>query len=309
MTTVLVGAGLLGSAVLRVLRGGGERVLVPTVPWRDPDAAVEAVLRTTRDAGPDWRLAWCAGAGVVGSAERDLAAEVGVARRVVEGISTPRAVLLASSAGGLYAGSAGPPFTERHEARPLAPYGRAKLEVEACFADLALRGSRVAVARFANLYGPGQDLAKSQGLVSALCRSRLTGRPLVLYVDTDTLRDYVYVDDAAAVAVAMLDRIAGEAPGTLVTKIVASGRPTTVSGLIAAATRAFRRRPPVVHAGRANAAQVRDLRLRSVVWPDLDRLISTPLVVGLRLTADEVAARHRMGLLSAAVSAGTGGST
>jgi len=38
---------------------------------------------------------------------------------------------------------------------------------------------------------------------------------------------------------------------------------------------------------------VRDLRLRSRVWVDLDRLVRTPLVVGLRATAEGVAARHR----------------
>jgi UDP-glucose 4-epimerase len=298
VTTVLVGAGLLGAAVARTLRRDGELVLVASVPWSDPDAAVDAVLRSIGEAGPDWRLAWCAGSGVVGSSEGVLAAEVDVARRVVAGIGVPpSAVLLASSAGGVYAGSTTPPFTERHEVRPLAPYGRAKLDIEACFADLAARGSRLAVARFANLYGPGQDLTKPQGLVSQLCRSRLTGQPLVVYVDTDTLRDYVYADDAGAVGVAMLDRIAGEQPGTVVTKIVASGSPTTISGLVGAATRALRRRPPVVHARAAGGAQVRDLRLRSVVWRDLDRLVSTPLVVGLRRTADEVAAQHRAGLL------------
>jgi UDP-glucose 4-epimerase len=298
VTTVLVGAGLLGSAVLRALRRQGEHVRVPSVPWADPDAAVAAVLATTRVAGPGWRLAWCAGAGVVGSSERDLAVEVDVVRRVLAGIDEPpSAVLLASSAGGVYAGSADPPFTERHEVRPLAAYGRAKLEVEASFGGLAARGSRVAIARFANLYGPGQDLTKPQGLVSQLCRSRLTGRPLTIYVDTDTLRDYVYADDAGVVAAAMLERVAGEPAGSVVTKIVASGSPTTVSGLVGAMTRALRRRPPVVHARAAGGAQVRDLRLRSVVWRDLDRLAATPLLVGLRNTADEVGAQHRAGLL------------
>jgi UDP-glucose 4-epimerase len=193
------------------------------------------------------------------------------------------------------------PASPCHQPRPLAPYGRAKLEIEASFADLAARGSRLAVARFANLYGPGQDLTKPQGLVSQLCRSRLTGQPLAIYVDTDTLRDYVYAEDAGAVAAAMLDRVAGEAPGTVVTKIVASGRPSTVAGLVGAVTRAQRRRPPVVHAARNQQAQVRDLRFRSVVWTDLDRLVVTPLVVGLRLTAEHVAAQHRAGRLSFAV--------
>ena len=298
MTTVLVGAGLLGSAVARTLRARARACWWPSVPWGDPDAAVDAVLRTIAEAGPDWRLAWCAGSGVVGSSESDLAAEVDVARRVVAGIEVPpSAVLLASSAGGVYAGSAVPPFTERHEVRPLAPYGRAKLEVEASFADLAARGSRLAVARFANLYGPGQDLT-SRRASSRSCAAAASPASPWSSTSTPTRCATTCTPTTPARSRPRCSTGSrGSQPGAIVTKIVASGSPTTISGLVGAATRALRRRPPVVHARAAGGAQVRDLRLRSVVWRDLDRLVSTPLVVGLRHTADEVAAQHRAGLL------------
>ena len=72
----------------------------------------------------------------------------------------------------------------------------------------------------------------------------------------------------------MLDRVAGEPPGTVVVKIVASGQATSIAGLVGAATRVFRRRPPVVYAARRSSGQVRDLRFRSLVWTDLDALVS-----------------------------------
>lgn len=297
MTTLLVGHGLLGSRVRRALERAGDDVRVARVPWRDPDAALAAVLReATRAAQAEtsWRLVWSAGAGVVSTDPGSLRGEVDLVRRVAAGLGTPPgAVLLASSAGGVYAGSSAPPFTEEHAVHPLADYGRAKLDIEAAMTSLTDRGSRVAVGRFANLYGPGQDLAKPQGLVSQLCRSRITGEPLTVYVPADTMRDYIYVDDAAAVAAAMLDRVGTLAAGASVVKIVGSGRATTISGLVGATTRALRRRPPVVYASRPGTGQVRDLRLRSVVWTDLDALVATPLVVGLRAAAEDVADQHR----------------
>ena len=62
------------------------------------------------------------------------------------------------------------------------------------------------VGRISNLYGPGQNLAKPQGLVSQLCRAQLTRQPLSVYVSLDTMRDYLYVDDAAAMVVAATRR-------------------------------------------------------------------------------------------------------
>lgn len=298
MITLLVGQGMLGSRVRQVLDRDGA-TLVVDVPWQDPGLALATLLDTANSLSPPWRLVWCAGAGVVGSAPAVHAEEAALVAELVSGLrSVPESVFVASSAGGVYAGSAEPPFTERHEVLPLAPYGEAKLAVEAAMSSLSERGSRVAVGRIANLYGPGQDLSKPQGLVSQLCRSLITGDPITIYVSADTLRDYIFVTDAADVCAAMLERITAEPAGTVRTKIVASGTSTTISGLVAGATRAFRRRPPVTYAARSGTGQVRDLRLRSVVWTDLDGLVSTPLVVGLRATADDIAARHRSGELA-----------
>lgn len=301
MTTLVVGRGLLGGAVYRVLADSGRRPRGVAVPWSDPGRALRALLDAADDAAeevdrPDgaWDLVWCAGAGVVATSQEALEGEVSLLSSFLAGMERPpRAMFLASSAGGVYAGSSQPPFTETHEPRPASAYGVAKLRTEAAARMLATGGTKVAIGRFANVYGPDQDLGKPQGLVSQLCLGRVTGRPVRIYVSTDTLRDYVYVEDAAAVAVAMLDRVAGEPDSTVVVKIVASGQGTTVAELVSASTKGFRRRLPVVQAVRGDTGQVRDLRLRSRVWVDLDGLVRTPLVVGLRATAEGVAARHR----------------
>ncbi len=206
------------------------------------------------------------------------------------------ALFFASSAGAVYAGSQGPPFTELTTPRPRTPYGSAKLAMESdvrAFAEAT--GTPALIGRIANLYGPGQNLAKAQGLVSHICRSHLNGQPLLLYVPLDTLRDYLYVRDCAAAVVAGLAALpqAADSP-RVVTKILASGHSTTVAGLLGESSRLFRRRPRVVlGSSSAAAGQVRDLRLRSVVWPELDRLARTPLPVGMASTAADVGRRLR----------------
>nr|WP_232523772.1 NAD-dependent epimerase/dehydratase family protein [Nocardioides sp. MAH-18] len=295
---MVVGLGLLGGHLEERLLASGDAVRTVAVPWGDHDGALRALLAAADGAAaasPDWRLAWCAGAGVVATPAADLDAEVQLFQDFVDAVAHPPAsMFLASSAGGLYAGSPGPPpFDERSEVVALAPYGEAKSAMEAIAQGLARDGTRLLVGRIANLYGPGQDLTKPQGLISQLCLAHETRGTLNLHVSLDTLRDYLYVDDAAAMVTAALDLVGAEPPGSAVTKVFASGRAVSVGTVVGEATRVLRRHPRV-STRQAPGRQVRDLRLRSTVWPHLDVLARTPLAVGLRATAADVAARsHR----------------
>ena len=297
MTTLLVGRGLLGGHVEAQLLASGDDVHTVVVPWLDHDAALRALLHAAEGAArldDGWQLAWCAGAGVVATPAEDLAAEVRIFRAFVTGLPTPpRSMFLASSAGALYAGSPDvAPFDENSAVAALSPYGDAKLEMEGVARQLTRRGTRLLVGRISNLYGPGQDLSKPQGLISQLCLAHETRRTLSVYVSLDTLRDYLFVEDAAAMIVAGLDLISAEAAGTTVTKILASGRSFPVAKVLVEATRVLRRHPRL-STRRSPGSQVHDLRLRSVVWPQLDAIARTPLGAGLRATADDVAARTR----------------
>jgi UDP-glucose 4-epimerase len=208
-------------------------------------------------------------------------------------------LFLASSAGGVYAGSSDrPPFTEASSTGALVAYGRAKLDMErevARFADAT--GTACLVGRIANLYGPGQDLTKPQGLVSQLSRAHLTREPISIYVSLDTMRDYVYaadVGDLVAAGLTALRSRVGQQSAPVVVKVIASGASLTIGSLIAHSTRHYRARPQViVKAPHEGSGQIRDLRLRSVVWPQLDTHLRTPLLVGLARTAADVAGRLR----------------
>lgn len=296
MTTLVVGRGLLGGHVEERLLASGDDVRTVVVPWADDGAALRALRHAAAVASerPGWRLAWCAGAGVVATPPEELAAEVRLFGAFVGTLPRPPAsVFLASSAGGVYAGSPDPaPFDEGSTVAALAPYGVAKLEMEELAGRLTRRGTRLLVGRISNLYGPGQDLGKSQGLISQLCVAHETRRTLNVHVSLDTLRDYLYVDDAAAMVVAGLGLLDAEPAGTTVTKVLASGRAISISAVVAEASRVLRRHPRL-STRQASGHQVRDLRLRSVVWPQVDAIARTPFAAGLRATADDVAARTR----------------
>jgi UDP-glucose 4-epimerase len=311
--TWVVGAGgLLGSHLVASLRRSAAPVLVSGVPWQDRAAARAALtagvhrLAEAAGTGP-WQVAWCAGAGVVATGAEAMAAERAAFLYALDALAArpslagAGALFLASSAGGVYAGSpALPPFTEHSPVGALVPYGHTKLDMERDVTAFAERtGTAVLVGRIANLYGPGQDLTKAQGLVSQLSRAHATRQPLTIYVSLDTLRDYVYAADVGHLVAAGLSSLRSRTAGLVapvVVKVVATGTSLTIGALIGESTRLHRSRARVVvKAPLAGSGQIRDLRLRSVVWPELDSHLSTPMLVGMARTSADVAHRLRAG--------------
>lgn len=302
MTVLLIGRGLLGARLHSTLRRRGEEVVTASVPWSDPEAAREALLAAASACArvdPRWALAWTAGAGVIGTPEDELDRELRLFEQFVDEIETaPDVAFLASSAGGLYAGAADPPYTEEHDPAPLAAYGRTKLAMEGAARRWTDRGTRLLVGRISNLYGPGQDLGKPQGLVSQLCLTQVTGQPLHVYASLDTLRDYLYVDDAAEMVADLLAVGRTMPAGTTLTKIVASGDSLSIGAILHVSARVFRRRPVVVQAASSRPGpQALDLRMRSTVLPELGRRAATPFPVGLRATARDILSQRQDGAL------------
>ncbi|WP_255768203.1 NAD-dependent epimerase/dehydratase family protein [Pseudarthrobacter sulfonivorans] len=304
-TWVIGAGGLLGKGVVRELQARGLPVLTSKIPWSDSDGALRAfqagakALRESAASGR-WTIVWCAGAGVTGTSPDALSAELAMFTQALEVFQATLcadggqngAMFLASSAGAVYAGSSGPPFTERSPVQPLAPYGLAKLRAEAAVADFGRRtGVRTLIGRVSNLYGPGQNLKKPQGLISVFAKAHLTGAPVSVYVSLDTLRDYLFIDDASRLIADGLDRLERPdiGPGETVVKILASQRADTIGNLIGACRAIFKRRPLIVLGASPFAkAQAHDLRMKSVVWPELDAHPVTPLAVGINTTVQEV---------------------
>jgi UDP-glucose 4-epimerase len=297
---VIGAGGLLGSAVAGELRRREVDSLVERLPWDDAvelDLRFRAHVRTVAASSGDWTIFWCAGAGVIGTTPERLEDELrslesffdAVEAESTSGQRRRGAIFLASSAGGVYAGSQGLPFTEETVPEPTSPYGNAKLRAEQIALDRGQRlGIPVFIGRIANLYGPGQSLAKPQGLVSQLCRSMLGGPPTGIYVSLDTIRDYLWSEDAARMIVDGIELVHRDRSAATM-KILASGTGVTISTLLGVVRWVFKRRPNVALAVSPNAAfQTRDLRFRSVVLTELDARPFTPLPVALATIAQSI---------------------
>jgi UDP-glucose 4-epimerase len=280
------------------------------IPWTGATAGARELgsqaRQFLRDAGErPWSVAWCAGSGVMGTSARALDLELVALRETLAALAAAPhpekgAFFFASSAGGVYAGVGRPPYDESSPVSALAPYGRAKLDAEALVTDWShLTGTRALIGRISNLYGPGQNLAKAQGLISQICRSHLTGQPLSIYVSLDTLRDYLFAPDCARLIVAGLERLRQEhsAKGpSVVTKIFASQRAITIGAVLGEMRRIFKSSPRIVlGASSVASVQAKDLSLRSRVWPELDRRSLTPFPVGVASTAADLLRRLQAG--------------
>jgi UDP-glucose 4-epimerase len=205
----------------------------------------------------------------------------------------PGSVLLSSSAGGAWGDSLEQPLTEGTPGRPLSDYGHNKLRQEEILREWAASRPHVRfmIARISNLYGPGQDLSKPQGLISHLCRSLLYHLPVHIYTPLDTLRDYFHGDDCARHLARCLARLHTEAPSTGVMKIFAAGRSHSIAAIVGILTRIVRRHPRIITAAiAARRQQPRNLVFRSTVWAETTAPTSMDLTVGIHgVYADQLA--------------------
>ena len=105
-------------------------------------------------------------------------------------------VIFASTGGAIYGEQDEFPADEHHVARPLSPYGVAKLACERyLFFYHSEYGLDVTCLRYANVYGPRQNPHGEAGVVAIFSRRLLDGEEAVINGDGLQTRDYVYVDD------------------------------------------------------------------------------------------------------------------
>ena len=286
----VVGRGLLGNAVARALP---KAPLRRSVRWGDDGAAIEDLAAGLRalyaTPSEQYRVFWCAGSGVTSSSADSLSREeevfstfMSMFAELPDDLRRRTVVFLASSVGGAYAGNPSQPFSESSPAIPASAYGQTKLAMEAALeAGVADSGLRGFVGRITNLYGPGQKLGKRQGLISVVCETYLTRRAATIYVSLDTLRDYIFEDDAAAVILAGTARAGSLPRGTTTLKIIGAGRAVSIGELIATIERVRGRRALVAYGPGDARGQALDLRVQSEEWTDLQGLVTTSLPVGI----------------------------
>jgi UDP-glucose 4-epimerase len=136
-----------------------------------------------------------------------------------------RKVIYTSSGGAIYGDPENIPCTEDHPIRPLSPYGASKYALEVYLGVFQRTfGLDFTTLRYANIYGPRQNIAVLEGRVISTFASRmLAGQPLTIDGDGEQARDMLFVSDVVGANVAALSR------GSALPYHIATGVPVTVN--------------------------------------------------------------------------------
>ncbi len=113
-----------------------------------------------------------------------------------------RRIVFFSSGGTVYGNPDVVPVPETHALRPISSYGVVKASIESYLGMYGQLGViDPMVLRPSNPYGPRQSTSGVQGAIGAFLRCAREGRPVTLWGDGGTVRDYLYVDDLVELAV------------------------------------------------------------------------------------------------------------
>ncbi len=233
------GAGFIGAALTNELTARGAKTTViddlshACVDLVDPAATVRtasvASRRAVEAAFPAHVdcVIHAAAMTSVAACERlpDESSAVNVlgARNVIEAsvASGCRRLVFLSSGGAIY-GDRVTQATEASTPRPLGLYGKQKLKSERAMLNADLP---CAIVRLSNVYGPPQ-VHYGQGVVPALIAATNARAPFTVNGTGRQTRDFVYVDDAVAAILDVMDRGAGHVWN------VCSGASTSVLDLL-----------------------------------------------------------------------------
>jgi UDP-glucose 4-epimerase len=210
---VLGAGGFIGSHLCHVLAGEGARVHGFGRPPKFPDA-LPAIRWTTGEFSDRAALALAVdGAEVVfhllGGTNPEVSNNDPIADLQVNTIASVQLlelcraagvgkVVFVSSGGTVYGAPQAVPILETAPTDPISAYGINKLMVEKYLQLYEhLHGFQTIVLRVANAFGPYQSPYRRQGVVPALIETYLAGRPVELWGDGHTIRDFVFVRDLA----------------------------------------------------------------------------------------------------------------
>ena len=262
---ILGQGGFLGTATARsALRSGYSLFKGKSLPWGEPRLRLRALAQTAElfgqfAVGGSPIIVWAAGADGVGKREGE--GEVESFTDFVRAISSIESlhgarVVVCSSAGGVYSASTDPPFSVVSPVAAANQYGANKIAIEE-IAGVELSGEfGVHIARITNLYGPWPG--PRQGLVNRMCTAAATRKALQIYVPLDTVRDYIYVSDAADL---LLLESAASGPGQSLS-LIGSGENSSVGEVIKTVTNVTHRKVPISLAYlESTKLQPRDLRM------------------------------------------------
>jgi UDP-glucose 4-epimerase len=305
-STLVVGAGFLGTAIGEALLAAGRPVTVLSRSSLDGRTARrlagarvlvgDAASRTDvagalEGAG---NVVYAAGSPVAAAAEAD---PVDAERQAIpplltllEAVRRLQGVrlLYLSSGGTVYGEPTVDPVPEHHPLRPTTVYATLRIAAEHhLLVARSQHGVPATSLRCANPSGAGQQPGREQGVIATMLAAEA---PVPVYGDGNAVRDYIEVHDLAAAVVALLAR--DELPPAI---NVGTGIGTSLHGVLDAVRRVSGRTVEVVHEPRRST----DLH-RVVLDVSLLRSLIAFAPVGLeagiaRMCADGLRAAHAEG--------------
>ena len=163
----------------------------------------------------------------------DAAVNVGGTANVLEAARAAecRRVVFISTGGAIYGEGEGQqlPLAEDAPIAPLSAYGQSKFAGEGYLALYErLYGLSTVALRLGNVYGPRQDPLGEAGVIAIFCGALKEDRRPTIFGDGTQTRDYIYVGDVVAAALAAAD---SGATGPI---NIGTGRETSVLELVEA---------------------------------------------------------------------------
>jgi UDP-glucose 4-epimerase len=315
MTSWVIGSnGLLGSAVSDELKKSSlswqptRKIIWDTAGSGDTafklEESIEAAVKEYVAAvgANTWEIYWCAGIGVVGSDMDLLDREVTAIKILLScmrssGLTANKSgrMFFASSAGGVYAGSSNPPFTEETVPIPISDYGAQKLQIEELLINFGKNNNvEIRIGRIANIYGANQNIRKQQGIVTALVKSTILNTTVSMYVPLNTLRNYIFVSDAAFKII----NFVRSSTNNHEVRNICSNENWSLGSLIRITKDVTKKRIHLAHAvNRQSLLQPLDLSMKSLSENKESSIREVSLPVGVSVVRERLLKTHRDGKL------------
>jgi len=289
---ILGQGGFFGSAIAHAATHQHVNVFPHAkIPWNSPGGRAFALNELAEQFGnvtheAPATIIWAAGSEGVGKKQQAHCSELDAFQDFLQAISSVdnlkgSTVAIVSSAGGVFGGSPSPPFDIHTPVHAINQYGQDKIAIEELGMRRLSSDFRVHIARVTNLYGPWSG--PRQGLINRLCTAAASREALQIFVPLDTVRDYIYVTDAAHL---LLLEIAADFPSI---SLIGSGESSSVGTVISTVSHVARRKVPITLARLSTSPlQTTDLRMHPS-W--LDRGLQfkpMPLAQGAKLLFDSL---------------------
>lgn len=111
-----------------------------------------------------------------------------------------------SSGGAVYGNPESLPVREDAAAKPISPYGVAKLMMEKYLYMFSyLYGLEYIIVRPSNPFGPRQNYMGEQGVIPIFIRKMLDNETISIWGDGKGTKDYLYVEDLARAVVGLIE--------------------------------------------------------------------------------------------------------